>query len=171
MTTRRGSPRRSRSSRAAPRRKTGWMGAVTEPTTVGPGAQSFVNLTSELLDVTQTPLARQALTIMRIVGMLRVNSTDANLSAEAAFGFIMVDGDAGVAAALPDPLLDVDAPWLWWQRRVVLPPSDAGQQINVDSKSRRRFRGNDDSLNFIIDNDDATQSLEFALGLRVLIAL
>ena len=170
MTTRGGSRRRSRSSRA-PRRPTGWMGAATEPTTVAPGGQSFVNLTGQLLDVEDTPLAKQSLTILRIIGMLRVNSTDANLSAEAAFGFIMVDGDAGAAAVLPDPLLDIDAPWLWWQRRVVLPPSDAGQQIPIDSRAKRRFRGNDDGLNFIIDNDDATQSLEFALGLRVLIVL
>jgi len=108
---------------------------------------------------------------MRILGTLRINSTDATFSAEGAFGLIMVDGDAFAAGGLPDPLLDPDAPWMYWDRRVFLPPSDSQQHLRIDIRARRVWRGNDAELLLIIDNDDATQSLEFAFGFRILLAL
>ena len=108
---------------------------------------------------------------MRTYVTLRVNSLDANLSAECAFGFIMMDGDQLAAGGFPDPIADIDASWLYWDRRVVLPASDSGQNLHIDMKSRRKFRGNDDNLVFIIENDDAVQSLEWALGARILLAL
>ncbi len=52
----------------------------------------------------------------------------------------MIEQDAASAAAYPDPGTDINSPWLWWMRRVLLPASDAGQQINIDVRARRRFR-------------------------------
>ncbi len=167
-------PRRRRSqsrSRGAPRRKTAWLGGITNPLTVGPGGQATSQLTTELPTVAEDITARQGLTVLRIFMTLRMNSTDANLSAEATFGLIMMDGDARSAGAFPDPVSDVDAPWMYWERRVLLPPSDSQQHLMLDIKAKRRFRGNDDGVQVIIDNDDPAQSLEFALGVRMLLAL
>jgi len=100
-----------------------------------------------------------------------MNSTDATFSAEASFGFIMADSDAFLGNAVPDPLGDIDAPWMHWDRRVLLPASDSGQHIHLDIRARRRFHGNDTALLLIVQNDDAVQSFEFALGIRVLVAL
>ncbi len=147
------------------------MGGVTEPSVVAPAGQSVVNLTSELLDATNTPLARQNLTLLRSFITLRLNSTDATFSAECAFGFVMADGDQVISGGFPDPVLDVDAPWLFWERRVLLPPSDSEQHLRIDIRARRKFAGNDAALMLIIDNDDASQSLEFAMGFRLLFGL
>ena len=130
-----------------------------------------MNLTSALPDVDENPVGRQGITIVRMFATLRANSTDATLSAEGAFGFIMVDGDAGAALTFPDPRFDVEAPWLYWDRRTFLPASDSGQQLVIDSKAQRRFRGNDDSLRLIFDNDDPAQTIEFVLGWRLLLKL
>ena len=168
MTQRRGTRRRSRAR--TPRRPTAWHGDLSDPATVAPGGQTAVNLTQTLLDVDESPLFKQTLTLLRAFITLRINSTDANLSAEGSFGFIMEDGDQTSAAGHPDPDLDVDAPWLYWDRRVFLPPSDSGQHLKIDIRARRKFAGNDVNLFFIMDNDDSTQSLEFALGWRLLLA-
>ncbi len=100
-----------------------------------------------------------------------MNSTDANLSCEASFGFIMMDEDARSSGAFPDPLNDPEAPWMYWGRRVLLPASDSQQHLELDIKAKRKMYGNDDGMQFIIDNDDPAQSLEWAIGFRLLIAL
>ena len=168
MTTRR---RRSRSFSRAPRRRTAWTGRTIDPAIVAAGGQNVNDILTGLPDATENPIGRYGLTIMRIVGSLRINSTDVALSTECGFGFIMVDGDASAASAFPEPTVDEEAPWLHWDRRVVLPPSDSQQHLKLDIRARRRMGGNDISLFFIINNDDATQSLEYALGVRVLLAL
>ncbi len=124
---------------------------------------------SLLPDIVENPIGRQGLTIMRTFVSLRISSIDAEFSAECAFGLIMVDGDAFASSALPDPVLDVTAPWMYWDRRVVLPASDSGQHLALDVKAKRVFKGNDDTPAFIIDNDDAVQSLEFSFSFRMLL--
>ncbi len=160
-----------RSSRSTPRRKVAWMGGTTDPATVTAGAQTAVNLTSTLEDTTENPIGKRGLTIVRTHATLRINSTDASLSAEMSFGLIMMDGDAVAASAYPDPLQDPEASWLHWARRVLLPASDSQQHLELDIKAKRRFRGNDDNLMLILQNDDATQSFEFAFGFRLLLML
>jgi len=165
---------RSRSRRrysSAPRRKTAWMGGQTDPAVVAAQAQSFVNMTETLEDLTENPIGRQGLTLIRIVGSLRINSTHATNSVEASFGFIMVDGDAESTGSVPDPKTDFSAPWLHWDRRVFLPPSDSGQHIALDIRVARKFTGNNNDLVLVLDNDDATESFEFALGFRCLFKL
>jgi len=126
---------------------------------------------THLPDVDENAIAKQGLTLLRSFITLRLNSVDALLSAESVFGFIMMDGDAVAAGAFPDPRTDVDAPWLYWDRRVLLPPSDSGQHLRIDIRAKRRFAGNDMNFMFILDNDDAAQSLEFVLAFRLLLGL
>ena len=165
---------RSRSSqRSAPRRKTTWIGQTYDPATLAPGGQSFIDCGGDQLeDNTETPIGRAGLTRLRIIATLRINSTDANLSAEMTFGFIMTDGDAFVASALPDPFTDPDAPWMHWDRRTVLPPSDSGQHLALDIRAKRVYRGgNDPTVALILQNDDAAQTIEFSFGFRMLLGL
>ncbi len=170
MTMRRGGSRRrfARTSRGA-RRQTAWAAVTTEPTSVVAGGQSFVNLTPGL--ISSTSPGREGMTIVRIVGTLRANSLDASLSCESAWGIHMVEEDAAAASAIPDPLADAHKEWMYWDRRVLLPASDAGQQLHLDIRAMRRFRTRESEVLFVIDNDDAVQSLEFALGFRLLLKL
>ncbi len=147
------------------------MGSFIEPSTVTAGNQSFFSLLTALEDVSTSAIARQGLTILRIFFDLRLNSTSATFSAEGAWGIIRTDGDQLAGLAFPDPLMDIDAPWMIWQRRAYLPASDATQQQHFDIKARRRLQGNDSGLTFVIDNDDASEAIEFTAGWRVLIGL
>ncbi len=121
--------------------------------------------------MTQNVLAKQGLTLLRLFATVRINSQDAALSAEGSFGFIMVDGDAFAVQAVPDPMEDPDAAWLYWEARSYLPASDAMQHRELDIKARRTFRGNDTTLAMILQNDDPAQSLEFFLSFRYLLGL
>jgi len=111
------------------------------------------------------------LTLLRTYLNLRINSTDATLSTEHSNGLIMADGDSVGIGDVPSPIGDVHAPWLWWERRVALPASDSQQNRLIDVRAKRRFKGNDNALLFVIENDDATQGLEFAIGARMLYRL
>ena len=165
---------RSRSGyrRSAPRARTGWVGLLTNPATVSFGASALVNLSTELLDALASPLFRQGLTLLRTFLNLRVNSSDATLSTEYTCGLIMGEGDAVSSTAnMPSARDDVDAPWLWWERRVALPASDSQQNRLIDVKAKRRLTGNDNALVFIIQNDDPSEALEFSLGCRCLYRL
>jgi len=167
MPNRRSPTRRSR----APRSRTGWHGLVTDPTSLAAGATTFVNFTTLLLDVATSPLFKQGLTLLRTFLTMRANSTDATLSAESAHGLIMADGDQVATGIFPSLFTDLDAPWLHWERRVLLPASDSEQHLRRDIKAKRRFKGNDEALIFLISNDDAAQALEFSLGVRMLFKL
>jgi len=163
--------RRYRSSRnsGTPRMKTAWMGGIQDPFSLAPSGQAFTNLTAMLPDTTEDPIRKQELTLLRVHANLRMNSSDANLSVDASFGLIMVDGDALAAQALPDPDTDPEASWLHWLARSFLPASDAQQQIQLDIKARRRFRGNDANLVAIWDNTDAAQTLDVQFSFRLLL--
>ena len=161
-------PRYRRSS--GPRRSTFWTGMhMGGGSVLAPGGQSSVELTQDMPVAGTNDVGRKGMTIIRAFIHVRVNSTHASLSVEGSFGLIMVDGDARAGLTLPDPDLDHGAGWLYWARREFLPPSDSGQHFELDIRAKRKFRGNDDGLMFVIDNDDAAQSLEFVVGGRVLI--
>ena len=164
MTTR----RRGRStSPRTPRRKLDWITAVVGPQSVAPGQETLSDLTSGF---PITDFERSRLTVMRMVGTLRVNSTDANLSVDWAAGFTMMNEDQVNSLVLPDPATD-DVQWLWWDARSSLPASDGSQQLTIDSKSRRRYNTKETRFTFIMQNTDGVQSLEFRLGIRILHAL
>lgn len=147
------------------------MGGVTEPATVLSGAQAFVNMTETLLTVSATPLARQNLTLVRTFVTLQLTGSGSEgVGTEMAYGFIMSDGDALASLSLPDPISDVDAPWLYWERRQVFPPGMHQQHLPLDIKAQRKFRGNDDTLILVLDNDDI-DAFRFTMGFRCLFKL
>ena len=83
----------------------------------------------------------------------------------------MADGDAVALGEVPLPILDPDAPWLWWERRSALPASDSQQNRLIDVRAKRRLAGNDNALLLIVENDDATETLEFITACRCLYRL
>ena len=170
MTTRGRRSGRSRSSGGRPRRRTMWFNGFIDPATVAAGAQAFTDLMIQA-PTGEGRIGRAGLTLIRTMGWLRVDSSDASLSAEWTAGIAVVDQDAALGSALPDPSSDATFPWVWWMRGVSLPAAGPTAWLNIDVKSMRRFRDNGAQLHFIMDNDDATQSLEYAFGLRLLYKL
>ena len=149
-----------------------WESSVFDPATVAPGAQTAASLLVGSSTGSITGLIAQGFNVIRILGSLRVNSTDVALSVEWAAGITVVGKDAAAANVNPDPLTDDFHKWMWWMARVSPPPGAGGTsiQIALDVKARRKLTGQD-NLRFIIENHDAFESLEFALSTRVLIQL
>ncbi len=145
-----------------------WHGGAQDPFTAGPGTAQNLELTSGLPVGSAFNIGRTGMTILRCFITLRINSQGPG-SVEAAFGFGMVDGDARAAGALPDPHQDPEFPWMYWDNRAFLPPSDSGQHMSLDIKAKRKFRGNDDGLVFVLDNHDAVETCEISMGFRMLI--
>jgi len=135
---------------------------VTSPVTLGPGLTNFTDLTLGF-----HANLRKGMTVVRILGTIRVNSTDASLSTDFAMGITTARG----SASFPDPSGDAQEPWLYWFRGSALPASDSGQHRELDVQSQRLFRDQDRRLIFLMENDDSTQSLEWTLGLRILYKL
>ena len=155
-----------RSSRG-PKRQTMWFGAAIDPAFVAPGVNAFTAVLANLAEDNKITL--KGVTILRIIGSLRVNSTDATFSAEYFAGIKTVPEES--ATTLPDPATDLDADWMWWDRQVALPAEGKSNYFSLDIKAKRKFRRPDDKLLFLMSNDDASQSIEYAWGIRILLAL
>ncbi len=132
-----------------------------------------------LQNLTGTNLTYQAAagnTVTRILGTVWVRSGAPDNDTEGVFGLHYVEADAELASAIPDPLSDTTAKWMHW-RRFLVGASGSGAtgsaapfvEFELDVKAQRKMRSPADTVNFIIENDDATQSFIFALGLRVLL--
>jgi len=111
--------------------------------------------------------ARKGITVVRMIGGLRIEAVGVGGSVEVAAGITMVRANA----QLPDPQLTVEEPWMWWLNDTVLPASDSGQYRPIDVKSMRKFVDQDRRLMFIVKNHDAVETLSFSLGVRVLYKL
>ena len=162
MTTRR-QPRSSYRARPA-RRRSDWDYVLTDPATINAGAQGAVDLMTGF-----KTSDRKGMTLVRAIGSLSVRpvSTGSDTEFVAALAYIQAEG----SGLLPDPSTDAAFPWLWIQQSVVNTQGTEYQHLVVDVKSRRRFRDANDSIWFIIDNDDSTQNLVFRIGLRLLYLL
>ena len=158
------SPRRS-----TPRTTKWWQGGFFNPFALGPGLVSLQDLTEDLPESTPFNIGRVGMTVLRSYITLRLNSTDANLSCEAAFGIAMISGEAMAGGVPPDVLTDIEYPWMAWENRAYLPASDSGQHMSLDIKAKRRFRGPDDTVAFVLENHDANETLEIALAWRILL--
>jgi len=170
MTTSGRSQRRRSQSRRGPRRQTEWNGVTTSPGTVGPGAITFINLVSAYNRAGVAGLLTgllKGVTFTRLIGTVRLSSTDSLLSADFAMGLIMTTDTADV----PDPETEIDRSWLYWDRRSVLPAVAGGQHIPLDVKAQRKFIHADARLLFVIKNTDSAQTLEFITGFRLLYKL
>ncbi len=144
-------------------RKVTWIGSVIAPTSLAAGAQSFTELFTNF-----RPQTRKGLTLLRIRGTLRVNSTDAALSADFATGFLRFREGA---TFFPRPETDTQEPWLWWKATSALPSEGQSNFFDLDIKAKRVMRSDDDEIGFMMENTDSAQTLSFALGIRALWAL
>ena len=135
-----------------------WDNSQVGAQTVAPGNDLIVDL-SDSMKGGNRELA--GLTVIRSIGMLRINSTDANLSADWVAGLYLRQQQSSLG-------LSVDRhPYMWWQRGSALPASGVDLTINFDVKSKRKLNpGND--LVFGVENNDPAQTVEFIFGIRVL---
>ena len=154
MTTRRGTRSSSR-RRSAPIR-TIWKNARITPATLA----SFATGNTGLLAGVAPDDKLDGWKVLRIIGNVRVNSTDVSLSADFAVGIAFMRFTA------PSPN-QVDFPWLWWVANSATPPPSTPYSFDV--KGQRKFRFNEENLVFAIANNDAAQSLEYMFGIRILL--
>jgi len=112
---------------------------------------------------------RKGLTVIRIFGTLSVIPGVAGTQSEFHAGIAMMEEDAALAGAFPDPATDANFGWLWWQRGA--PQEDIANRYNVDVRSQRKFPNGDSRLYMIVENDDSVQNMTVTFGLRVLYKL
>ncbi len=164
-------PRPRRRYQRSARRQMQWDTSNFVPATVTAGGQATADVTSGFWEAV-AGAGRKGITVLRIIGSLRVNSTDATFAAEWAAGFGIIEEDSATAGQFPDPQNDADFNWLWWMARAAPPAAGStANNMDIDSKAKRRFMQGDASLWFILNNADSTQELEFKLSVRTLYAL
>ena len=161
MTTR----TRSRATfrRSRPQRKYVWDNAQIAPTTLAPGITGNTVLSSgfgsglELL---------KGWKVERVIGQLRINSTDGVFSADFVAGISMRQEGSTISASR------TPFPFLWWIRDSARPASGGGSEIQkIDVKSKRLFRNANMDLMFSVENNDTTQTLEYVFGVRCLYSM
>ena len=130
---------------------------------MAPGGVAVTDLTAGF-----HPLLRKGITLLRMLGNISVISNAAAI-AEFTMGIAYVSDEAAAAGAFPDPSTDASFPWLWWKR--VLQENDNTDQFAVDVKSMRKFREANARIFFIMENDDAIETLNFGFGIRLLYSL
>ena len=162
MVTRGRSPRRSPSYRRGTRHSYEWDTSQIAAASVAPGVTAFTRIDAGF----RTALLK-GLRIERIILFLRINSTDASLSADFVVGVIVHPGQA---AGVPSPS-DESAPWMYWERGSALPASDAYQTRRLDVRAKRVFRDSHDQLLVVMENNDSAQTVEYIFGARVLYRL
>jgi len=159
MSTKRRS--RSRSRSGAPKRMT-WVNAQTAPTVVANG----VTATSDLMSGLGAGLeGRRGMKLLRIIGALRVNSTDPTLSVDFVGSIYLSQIGQSIS---PSTLA---FPFLWWIRGSALPAAGPMRPWDIDVKGQRKLTFANSAIIFGIENNDLTQSLEFVFGLRLLVQL
>jgi len=130
---------------AAPRRRTIWLGVSVNTVSLPDGAATIAGL----LDVRTT--ANSYLvggTVVRIHGETGVR-TDPSTSVvgSVSLGCIVVQGQAFAGSSVPDPFVEVSAPWLW-HKDIILMGSGAASldQLTksvINNKSMRKLGAND----------------------------
>ena len=160
MTTRTRSRGRTRSF-GRQKRNYQWNNSQIAPATVGAGGVVNTVLSA---GVFPDELAKGVM-VHRILGLLRVDSTDANLSVDFVAAISMRQNTSTITASA------ADYPFLWWMRSSALPAAGPSERFPIDVKSRRLFRWNDNDLVFQIENNDSAQALEYIFGLRILYSL
>ncbi len=159
----RGRSRSSFRSSRAPKRRYVWDNAQIAPAIIAPGIQGVTDLSAGL--GAGLELLR-GWRVERVIGRLRVNSTDATFAADFVASISMRQQSQTISASL------TPFPFLWWIRDAARPSSGGGGEVyDIDVKSKRAFRNAQMDLMFAIENNDSTQSLEFVFGLRVLYSM
>ena len=128
------------------------------------------DLTSSFYDLV-AGAGRKGMTLLRIVGSLRVQSTDATYSVDWAAGIFMAREPTYTPGSFPDPRTDPDTNWMMRWSRTSLPASDSQQTLDLDVRSKRKFMNSDDKVVFYLVNTDSAQQAEVALAGRCLYAM
>ena len=158
---------------SSPRRKTVWngFGAFSDSLTNG-NVQSAAVVNFRVLSQVHGG------TVVRIRGEVYARSTTAVVAiggARVVFGMIMVQGEAsdvGVTG-LPDPDIDTDASWLWWQELSVM--GDASNDLaqlsarSFDGKAQRKITPN--TVLALVVKNEANATVAWKVGGRILIKL
>ena len=162
-------PRRRRYSSPARKRNYAWESSRFAPTTVGEGLQVSASLLADPVTNTVSALVRQAFTVVRIIGELKVVSAAAGFDVEWAAGISVINKDAFAANVLPEPATDTAQKWMWWKARTSPPSDENFAFMELDIKAKRKL-SSEDELFFVIDNLDMDDDLEFSLSTRVLVS-
>ena len=160
MTT--GKRNRSVRSSRGRRRRGIWEVFLSDPTSIAAGGTGVTDLTQNFRNVAGSA-ERAGVTAVRIRGDLIIRPENAGVDVEWAAGIAMTNEDASIAAALPDPTGDFGFPWMWRGGGVMFDASIFNRVVDLASKAMRRFRSDDDRIEFIIDNDDPSHALTYAL--------
>jgi len=113
-------PRRRYSNRPA-KRNYAWEASRFAPVVVGEGAQITASLLAPSTVDTVDALTRQAFTVVRIIGELKVVSAAAGFDVEWAAGISVINKDAFALNVVPDPETDTAHKWMWWKARTSPP--------------------------------------------------
>ncbi len=125
----------------------------------------------------QAEAVRRGLTVTRIIGNLFIRGTGAGADGEWTAGVGYNTREAEQGGVFPDPsnvITEGAFPWMWWLRGLQGFEFAAGAELlytryPMDIKSQRKLRDPGDTIRFMIDNDDGTEALVFALGFSILI--
>ena len=159
MPTTRRYPSTSRRFRRATPRVYQWENSRTAPASLAPGVTGSTDLS---VNVFADNLKKGA-TVVRVLGHLRLISTDAALSVDFSAALFMRQQSTSI-----DPT-NATYPFMWWMANSAPPASGSvANNFEIDVKSRRKFLWNDADLMFSVKNTDGAQSLEYVIGLRVL---
>ena len=159
---------RTRSSRG--RSNLLWQTASVNPTTLGAGSSTTVNLLPNVpdLDLGQA-------TVMRIRGQWGYHPDNSDLDHHVVIGIYVLPDESFVAGATLEPEADLGS-YLWvdsaWMRLgdIIGGGSQQWVQREVDAKSKRRIRAPENSLVITVENT-LSASLTFAFFLRVLLKM
>ena len=141
-----------------------------DPTSVPAASQAVVELTSGYR-AAATGVGRKGITAVRMIGEMGLRPVSSTGDVDFAAGITLVGREEGGSSVFPDPKLDADEPWMWFQGGVMVNDVIRYTNYPINVKSQRLFREPFDRLYFIIDNDHATIDLVLALAVRILFLL
>ena len=149
-------------------RRVTWTGANLSITTVGV-AKSFTELLGDANDEMQ-----RGFTLLRVRGEIGLrNSVDSNALIRGTMGMIVAQAGT-LTAGIPDPSIDHDADWFWYQPFVHFTPLDGAANAKstriweVDGKAMRKIT--DHKAVFFVASSLTSPNLTYAVGLRFLFA-
>ena len=158
MATRRRNPR---SYQLRPRRSSQW-----DMSSIFRTSLPAVTLGTTSLTLPRASGERKGLTVVRIIGLLTVNSNVVNVTVDFAAGISLAPD-----ATSPDPQNDVDEPWLWFVGGFTSADATVESRYAIDTKAKRRFPEPDHDLRFQLRNNDGVNAMSYRFALRVLTLL
>ena len=165
-------PQRSRGSGrrgGSLRRSREWFGvASTANAGQSAGTQSTLVIVQPSIDLTANDG-----TVVRIVGDFLLRCSAAALDAFYRLGIIVVDEDARVAGAVPDPWTD-PAAWMWertgWLYTSNVADITQAERFHVDIKTGRKLPQSHSALILVIENlSGSTTGFDYFVGLKALV--